>query len=90
MAYQDDGGNAGFQGGQRGGFQGGDRPRRQLVDVTALNITCAECGAPIESLPFQPTQREDGTYGKLFCYNCNKQRVRNRGPRPYSGGGSNY
>lgn len=52
---------------------------RQLFDVTALNLTCSECGTAIDKLPFQPTQKEDGTYGKLFCYQCNKNRIRNRG-----------
>lgn len=57
----------------------GNRPMRQLFDVTALNLTCSECGTAIDKLPFQPTQKEDGTYGKLFCYQCNKNRIRNRG-----------
>ncbi len=51
-----------------------NRPRAQLNDVSALGLKCSECGTPIEKLPFQPTQRQDGTFGKLFCYDCNKKR----------------
>ncbi|MEK7532032.1 MAG: hypothetical protein AAB579_00290 [Patescibacteria group bacterium] len=52
---------------------------RQLFDVTALALTCSECNTAIDKLPFQPTQKEDGTYGKLYCYQCNKNRIRTRG-----------
>lgn len=58
-----------------------NRPQRQMFDITALGITCEECGAAINQLPFEPTQREDGTYGKLFCYECNKKRTKDRGPK---------
>ena len=51
-----------------------DRPQRQMHDVSALALTCTECGTAIKELPFQPTQRQDGTYGRLFCYDCNKKR----------------
>lgn len=68
MAYQND-------------DQGGFRPQRQMFDVTAMNITCAECGTAITELPFEPRQREDGTYGQLYCYDCNKKRRNSRGPR---------
>ena len=61
--------------------QGGGRPRPQMHDVASLNITCATCDAAIEQLPFQPTEKEDGTYGKLYCYDCNKKRRQDRGPR---------
>jgi hypothetical protein len=67
-------------------YQDDNRPQRQMNDISALNITCAECGAPIKELPFEPTQREDGTYGKLYCYECNKTRMRARGPRRDFGG----
>ena len=53
-------------------MQNGSRP--PLQDVSALKLTCAECGTSIDKLPFMPTQRQDGTYGKLFCYDCNKKR----------------
>jgi hypothetical protein len=54
---------------------------RPMTDISSLGITCAECGAPIDKLPFEPTKREDGTFGRLYCYECNKARNRDRGPR---------
>ncbi len=54
----------------RGNFGG----PRQMHDVSALNLACSECNAPIKELPFEPTKREDGTYGRLYCYDCNKKR----------------
>lgn len=71
MAYQDE----------------GQRPQRQMFDISAMGITCAECGAAITELPFEPTKKEDGTYGRLYCYECNKKRMRDRGPRRGFGGG---
>jgi len=71
MAYQDE----------------GQRPQRQMFDVSALGLVCSECGTAITELPFEPTKKEDGTYGRLYCYECNKQRMRNRGPRRDFGGG---
>ncbi|HLD17900.1 MAG TPA: hypothetical protein VJB99_02375 [Patescibacteria group bacterium] len=50
------------------------RPARQLNDVTDLNITCTQCGAKIDKLPFVPTVKQDGTYGMIYCYPCNKSR----------------
>ena len=74
MAYQDN----------------GSRPQRQMFDVSASNLTCAECGCAITELPFQPTEKEDGTFGRLYCYECNKKRMRDRGPRrDFGGGGRN-
>lgn len=58
-----------------------NRPQRQMHDVSSLNLTCSECSAAIKELPFAPTQRQDGTYGRLFCYDCNKKR------KPSFGGG---
>lgn len=77
------------QGGSQGGYQGA-RPQRQMFDVSSLNLTCAECNAAITELPFEPRQREDGTYGRLYCYECNKQRMRNRGPRRDFGNRDRY
>ena len=51
-----------------------NRPKPQLNDVSALNLVCAECNTQIKELPFQPNQRQDGTYGRLYCYDCNKKR----------------
>lgn len=76
MAYQD--------------YNSGQRPQRQMFDISAMGITCAECGAAITELPFEPTKRDDGTYGNLYCYDCNKKRQRDRGPRKSFGGGSRY
>ena len=67
-------------------YQDNNRPQRQMFDITALGIVCSECGVAITQLPFEPTQKEDGTYGKLFCYECNKKRMKDRGPRRDFGG----
>ena len=55
-------------------FGGG---QRQVHDVSSLGIVCANCGTAVAELPFMPTKRMDGTYGKIFCRECN----RNRAPR---------
>lgn len=68
----------------------GQRPQRELFDVTALNITCSECGMKIDKLPFQPTEKEDGTFGRIYCYECNKKRKPSRGPRRDFGGRGRY
>lgn len=74
MAYQN---NNGFQG-----------ERRELIDVSGLGITCGECGTKIEKLPFQPTEKQDGTYGRILCYTCIKKRPRKDfQPRANFGGG---
>ncbi|MFH1253292.1 MAG: hypothetical protein V1664_03110 [Candidatus Uhrbacteria bacterium] len=52
-------------------FNRGPRP---MINVVSLNLTCADCGAPITELPFQPTIKEDGTYGKIYCRECNRKR----------------
>ncbi|HDH07648.1 MAG TPA: hypothetical protein ENH35_00130 [Candidatus Moranbacteria bacterium] len=67
-----------------------DRPQRQMFDISSMGITCEGCGTEIKELPFEPTKREDGTYGKLYCYECNKKRMKDRGPRRDFGGGSNF
>jgi len=74
MAYQDN----------------GQRPQRQMFDITALNITCAECGAAITQLPFEPTLKDDGTYGKLYCYDCNKKRMADKPRRSFGGGNGGF
>lgn len=61
----------------------GARPPRQMFDVTDLNLTCAECNVAITELPFRPTTKPDGTYGKIYCRECNKQRQPRR-PAPFS------
>jgi hypothetical protein len=81
MAYQDG------QGGNSSSFQGGGRSfgPRQNFDVTSLALVCANetCGVSITELPFQPTQKEDGTYGKIYCRECNRERMKARGPRNF-------
>ncbi|MDP1884585.1 MAG: hypothetical protein Q8L10_04405 [Candidatus Moranbacteria bacterium] len=66
----------------------GARPQRQMFDVSAMNITCSECGAAINELPFEPTNKEDVTLGNLFCYECNKKRNANKPRRGGFGGGN--
>ncbi len=53
---------------------GGSRPARQLFNVSDLNLTCSECSTPITELPFQPSVKSDGTYGRIYCRECNKKR----------------
>ncbi len=68
----------------QGGFQS------RMIDVSSLNLSCANCGTAITELPFSPTKREDGTYGKLYCRECNAKRPRRQsfgGGRGFGGGG---
>ncbi len=76
MTYQQD--NQGGQGGFGGGYnRGGFAPRapRPMVDVTAMNIVCADCGAPVTQLPFQPDPARLNT---IRCRDCVRK---NRPPR---------
>ncbi len=77
-------GQQGQQGGFRGGYgnRGGFTPR-PLVDVSALGLKCANCGADITELPFQPS-----TDRPVYCRDCNRQRRQNF--RGGNGGGRNY
>jgi len=61
------------------------REPRPMHDITSLNLSCAQCGAAITELPFEPTQREDGTFGRLYCRDCNRQRIQRK--RNFGGGG---
>jgi hypothetical protein len=54
-----------------------NRPRPMLKDVSGLGIKCAKCGTDINELPFSPTKKEDGTFGTIYCYECNKERRQN-------------
>jgi hypothetical protein len=47
---------------------------RQMFDVTSLNLVCATCNAPVTQLPFEPTPKDDGSYGRIYCRDCNRQR----------------
>lgn len=51
-----------------------NRPRPNLIDISSMGIKCAECNAAIDKLPFTPTKKDDGTFGKIYCYECNKGR----------------
>jgi len=56
-----------------------NRPQRQMNDVTDLGLKCTECGVDIKELPFQPTKRDDGTYGRIYCQECNRNRRKSSG-----------
>ena len=56
-----------------------NRPQRQMNDVSDLGLKCAECDVDIKELPFQPTKRDDGTFGRIYCQECNRQRRKNFG-----------
>ena len=71
-------------------YQNNDRPQRQMFDITALNITCAECSTPITTMPFEPTLKDDGIYGKLYCYECNKKRMADKPKRSFGGGNGGF
>jgi ribosomal protein S27E len=51
-----------------------NRPQRQMYDVSSLNIVCAKCDKEIKELPFEPSKKVDGTFGQIYCYECNKER----------------
>lgn len=57
--------------------QGGFAPRK-LVDVTALGLKCADCGADITELPFEPKADRP-----VYCRDCNRNRRKNFGPRQF-------
>lgn len=61
-------------GASRGGFGG----PRQMVDVSAMNLTCAQCGTAIKELPFQPSGDRP-----VYCRDCNKARRANMPPRRF-------
>jgi DNA-directed RNA polymerase subunit RPC12/RpoP len=64
----------------QGGFgQGGFAPR-QIVDVSAMNIKCSECGAPILELPFSPDPSRTST---LKCRDCMRKFKQSRPPRRF-------
>jgi CxxC-x17-CxxC domain-containing protein len=56
---------------QNGGFQ-----PKPLVDVSAMGLTCADCGAAIDKLPFQPSADRP-----VYCKDCNRKRKSNFGSR---------
>ena len=50
------------RGGGAGGFSRGPRAPRQMFDV---DLTCAQCGAAIKQLPFQPSGDKP-----VYCKDC--------------------
>jgi CxxC-x17-CxxC domain-containing protein len=48
---------------------------RQLHDVSAMNLKCADCSVDIKELPFQPS-----TDRPVYCRDCNKKRRASFGP----------
>ncbi|MBI3626437.1 hypothetical protein HY224_00110 [Candidatus Uhrbacteria bacterium] len=60
-------------------YQQNDGPR-QMVDVSSMNLTCAQCQAPIKELPFQPSGDRP-----VYCRDCNRARRADmpRGPRRF-------
>ncbi len=59
---------------RQGGF--GPRPPRQMVDVSAMGLKCAQCGVDIKELPFEPKADRP-----VYCRDCNRARRQNFGPR---------
>ena len=64
-----------------------NRPQRQMNDVSSLGLKCEECGVDIKELPFEPTKRDDGTYGRIYCQECNRKRRKTSGGGGFGGGG---
>ncbi len=59
-------------GASRGGFSaGGDRgfAPRQSFDVSSMGLKCADCGAAITELPFEPKADRP-----VYCRDCNRNR----------------
>ncbi len=46
-------------------FSQQDRPQRKMIDVSDKGIKCADCGADIKELPFQPDANR-----KIYCREC--------------------
>lgn len=49
---------------------------RKLFDVSAMGLKCAECGAAITELPFEPKADRP-----VYCRQCNSARRKQFGPR---------
>ncbi len=45
--------------------------RRRMYNVSHLNLTCKDCGAKIEELPFEPK-----TDRPVYCQKCARQHRR--------------
>ena len=47
-----------------------DSGDKKMYDVRVYNLTCAQCGKPIEELPFQPLT----STRPIYCRDCNRNR----------------
>jgi CxxC-x17-CxxC domain-containing protein len=56
--------------------QGGSsaRPPRQMVDVSSMGLSCANCGVAVTELPFMPS-----TDRPVTCRDCNRKSRENFG-----------
>jgi len=61
-----------FNDGSKQGF------KREMVDVSDMNITCCDCGAEIKELPFNPDPARLDT---IRCADC-MRKFREKNPRP--------
>jgi len=62
------------------GFGREERPRFQPKD--GVKWACAQCGADIPDLPFQPRTDENGVpSAPLYCRDCHRARMQESGPR---------
>jgi CxxC-x17-CxxC domain-containing protein len=48
----------------------------KMYDVSHLGLKCAECGADIAQLPFEPSGDKP-----VYCRECNRKRKQNFRPR---------
>ncbi len=56
---------------------------RQMVDVSAMGLTCAGCSAAITELPFQPSSDRP-----VYCRDCNRNRRQESRPAMSGGAGA--
>jgi len=54
--------------------QGGGFAPRPMVDVSAMNLKCADCGTDVKELPFQPSPDRP-----VYCRDCNRNRRKSFG-----------
>jgi len=59
---------------RQGAFQ------RQMFDVSAMKITCKDCGAPITQLPFNP---DPNRLDSIRCQDCMRKWRENRPKRRF-------
>ena len=57
-------------------------PRPMFTPKDGVSWTCAQCGAEIPELPFQPRTDENGVpTSPLYCRTCHRARMQDAGPR---------